>query len=63
MQEVFEAIAEIEQKLEREIEWNLTDHVEKKDINFYLQNIYDNLREFYLVADRIQEEQANVYLL
>lgn len=60
MQEVFEAIAEIEQKLEREIEWNLTDHVEKKDINFYLQNIYDNLRELYLVADRIQEEQANV---
>ena len=58
MQEVFEAIAEIEQKLEREIEWNLTDHVEKKDINFYLQNIYDNLRELYLVADRIQEEQA-----
>ena len=60
MQEVFEAIAEIEQKLEREVEWNLTDHVEKKDINFYLQNIYDNLRELYLVADRIQEEQANV---
>ena len=61
MQEVFEAIAEIEQKLEREVEWNLTDHVEKKDINLYLQNIYDNLRELYLVADRIQEEeQANV---
>lgn len=60
MQEVFEAIAEIEQKLEREIEWNLTDYVEKKDINLYLQNIYDNLRELYLVADRIQEEQENV---
>lgn len=57
MNEVFEAIAEIEQKLEREIEWNLTDHVEKKEINLYLQNIYDNLRELYLIADKINEEE------
>ena len=56
MKEVFEAIAEIEQKLEREIEWPLTDYVEKKDIKLYLQNIYDNLRELYLIADNVETE-------
>jgi hypothetical protein len=56
MKEVIEKIAEIESMLERDIEWSLTDYVEKKEISPYLTQAYEGLMGLKIVADKIETE-------
>ena len=55
MKDVIETIETIESMLEREIEWPLTDYVEKKDIQPLLSEIYANLMVLKLNAENIEE--------
>ena len=55
MKDVIETIETIESMLEREIEWPLTDYVEKKDIQPLLTEIYSCLMVLKLKAEDIEE--------
>ena len=57
MKEVIDAIEEIETMLERQVEWVLTDYIEKKDIQPLLREIYLNLMVMKVTAYNIPEEQ------
>jgi len=56
MKEVFEAIAEIETMLERKVEWSLTDHVEKREIDPYLTQAYNGLMGLKIMAEDVERE-------
>jgi hypothetical protein len=56
MKEVFEAIAEIETMLERQVEWGLTDHVEKREIDPYLTQAYNGLIGLKIMAEDVKRE-------
>ena len=56
MKEVFEAIAEIETMLERKVEWSLTDHVEKREIDPYLTQAYNGLMGLKIMAEDVKRE-------
>jgi hypothetical protein len=55
MKDVIETIETIESMLEREIEWPLTDYLDKKDIQPLLSEIYANLMVLKLNAENIEE--------
>lgn len=57
MENVIETIAELQSRLEREIEWPLTDHVTLAEISPMLQSINDNLTKLQTVAENIQTEE------
>ena len=56
MKEVFEAIEEIETMLERQVEWGLTDHVEKHEIDPYLTQAYNGLMGLKIMAEDVKRE-------
>ena len=56
MKEVFEAIEEIETMLERKVEWSLTDHVEKREIDPYLTQAYNGLMGLKIMAEDVKRE-------
>ena len=56
MKEVFEAIEEIETMLERQVEWSLTDHVEKREIDPYLTQAYNGLMGLKIMAEDVERE-------
>ena len=56
MKEVFEAIAEIETMLERQVEWSLTDYVEKHEIDPYLTQAYKGLMGLKIMAEDVKRE-------
>jgi len=56
MKEVFEAIEEIETMLERKVEWSLTDHVEKREIDPYLTQAYNGLMGLKIMAEDVERE-------
>ena len=56
MKEVFEAIAEIETMLERQVEWSLTDYVEKHEIDPYLTQAYNGLMGLKIMAEDVERE-------
>jgi len=55
MKEVIDTIEMIESMLEREVEWPLTDYLEKKDVQPLLSEIYANLMVLKLNAENISE--------
>ena len=55
MKDVIEKIEEMCSMLERDIEWPMTDHVEKKDIQPMLTEIYSCLMVLKLKAEDIEE--------
>ena len=56
MIEVFEAIEEIETMLERQVEWGLTDYVEKHEIDPYLTQAYNGLMGLKIMAEDVKRE-------
>jgi len=55
MKDVIDTIEMIESMLEREVEWPLTDYLEKKDVQPLLSEIYANLMVLKLNAENISE--------
>jgi hypothetical protein len=55
MKDVVETIETIESMLEREVEWPLTDHYEKSEIQPLLREIYANLMVLKLNAEEVEE--------
>lgn len=53
MKDVITTIEEIESMLERQVEWPLTDYIEKKDIGPLLKEIYANLMILKLNAEEL----------
>lgn len=58
MKNVIEKIEEIESMLERDIEWPMSDYLEKKDIQPLLREIYANLMVLKLNAEEITNDTA-----
>jgi len=55
MKDVIDTIETIESMLEREVEWPMTDYIDKKEIAPLLQEIYANLMVLKLNAENILE--------
>jgi len=59
MNEVIEKISEIQSILEREVEWPLTDYIDKKEINPILCQINAGLLNLQIVADNVKQLEEN----
>jgi len=55
IENVIEKIEEIQSILERDVEWPLTDYIDKKEIAPFLTEIYANLMILKLNAENISE--------
>lgn len=53
MQNVIEAIEEIQSMLERQVEWPLTDKIGKEDINIELKSINSSLEQLKMIASEL----------
>jgi len=56
MEDVVETIQEIQSRLEREVEWPLTDHIDPKTVNEHLRVINANLMMLQLLAQQVEKE-------
>lgn len=59
MKNVIEKIEEIQSILERDIEWPLTDYIDKKEITPFLTEIYANLMILKLNAENISDKERD----
>ena len=55
MQNVVGTIREIQSRLEREVEWPLTDHIDSATVHKHLRVINASLRELRYLAYRVKE--------
>ena len=55
MEQVVETIQEISSRLEREVEWPLTDHIDPATVREHLRVIYANLQMLEKYAEQIEE--------
>ena len=55
MEQVVETIQEISSRLEREVEWPLTDHIDPTTVKEHLRVIYANLQMLEKYAEQIEE--------
>jgi len=55
MENVIETIQEIQSRLEREVEWPLTDHIDSATVNQHLRVINANLMMLQLLAQQVEE--------
>ena len=55
MEQVVETIQEISSRLEREVEWPLTDHIDPVTVKEHLRVIYANLQMLEKYAEQIEE--------
>ena len=55
MNELIEKISEIQSMIEREVEWPLTDHIDKKEINPTLCKINAGLLHLQIIAENIEK--------
>ena len=54
-QEIIEKISEIQSIIEREVEWPMTDYIDKKEINPVLCKINAGLLELQIIAENISK--------
>lgn len=55
MENVVETIQEINSRLEREVEWPLTDHIDPATVKEHLRVIYANLQMLQIYAENIEQ--------
>ena len=55
MEQVVETIQEISSRLEREVEWPLTDHIDPTTVKEHLRVIYANLTMLQMYAEQVEE--------
>ena len=55
MQDVIETISELQSRLEREVEWPLTDYVDSATVNQHLRVINANLMMLQQLAQEVEE--------
>ena len=55
MEQVVETIQEISSRLEREVEWPLTDYIDPVTVKEHLRVIYANLQMLEKYAEQIEE--------
>lgn len=55
MQDVIETISELQSRLEREVEWPLTDYIDSATVNEHLRVINANLMMLQLLAEQVEE--------
>lgn len=53
-EEILETIAEIQQKIEREIEWKITDYVSKSEVDVVLNNATFALDQVQFAVEKIE---------
>jgi hypothetical protein len=55
MENVVETIKEIQSRLEREVEWPLTDHIDSITVREHLRVINANLMMLQIYAEQVEE--------
>jgi len=55
MQNVVETIQEIQSRLEREVEWPLTDHIDSATVHEHMRVINANLMMLQIYAEQVEE--------
>lgn len=60
MQQVIETISELQSRLEREVEWPLTDHIDPATVNQHLRVINANLMRLSLLAKQVDNTDRSV---
>ena len=53
-EEILETIAELQQRIEREIEWKLTDYVEKSEVALVLNNATFALDQVQFAVEKME---------